>query len=90
VCVIVIAYYFIGSTSVKRILSSRIYNAKAMDEKPNPFEADRPTVAEGLFRSTEVITHKPGRMPFPNIDHSSIEGNPHPPKGKDREMLEGR
>jgi D-tagatose-1,6-bisphosphate aldolase subunit GatZ/KbaZ len=44
---IVIAYYFIGSTSVKRILSSRIYNAKAMDERPNPLETDRPTVAEG-------------------------------------------
>jgi D-tagatose-1,6-bisphosphate aldolase subunit GatZ/KbaZ len=34
VCMIVIAYYFIGSSSVKRILSSRIYNAKAMDERP--------------------------------------------------------
>lgn len=28
----VIAYYFIGSTLVKRILGARIYNLKAMDE----------------------------------------------------------
>src|SRR5579864_7351974 len=47
VCIIVIAYYFIGSPSVKRIPSSRIYNAKAMHERPNPVEADRPTMAEG-------------------------------------------
>ena len=47
VCMIVIAYYFLGSSSVKRILSSRIYNAKAMDERPNPVETDRPVVAEG-------------------------------------------
>jgi hypothetical protein len=37
---IVTAYYFNGSTSVKRILSSRIHNAKAMD-RPNPVETDR-------------------------------------------------
>ena len=47
VCTIVIACYFIGSIWVKRILSSRIYNAKAMDERPNPVETDRPTMAEG-------------------------------------------
>ena len=44
---IVIAYYFIDSTSVKRILGSRIYNAKAMNQRSDPFETDRPTVAEG-------------------------------------------
>jgi D-tagatose-1,6-bisphosphate aldolase subunit GatZ/KbaZ len=47
VCVIVIAYYFSGSTSVKRIVSSRIYNAKAMNERPNPVATDRRTVAHG-------------------------------------------
>jgi hypothetical protein len=40
------ACYFIGSTSVKRILSSRIHKVKVMDERPNPVETDRPTVAE--------------------------------------------
>jgi hypothetical protein len=38
---IVTAYYFNGSTSVKRILSSRIHDAKAMDDTPNPVETDR-------------------------------------------------
>ncbi|PYX13212.1 MAG: hypothetical protein DMG84_20015 [Acidobacteria bacterium] len=51
---IVIAYYFIGSTSVKRILSSRIYNAKAMDERPNPVETDRPTMAGGRVNICEA------------------------------------
>jgi hypothetical protein len=32
----VIAYYFIGSNSVKRILGPKLYNVKAMDERPYP------------------------------------------------------
>ena len=44
---IVIAYYFIDSTSVKRILGSRIYNAKAMNQRSDPFETDRSPVADG-------------------------------------------
>jgi D-tagatose-1,6-bisphosphate aldolase subunit GatZ/KbaZ len=42
-----IAYYFIRSAAVKRLLSSRIYNAKAMAERPNPVDADRPALAQG-------------------------------------------
>ena len=55
---IVIAYYFIGSTSVKRILSSRIYNAKAMDERPNPVETDRPTMAEGASEYLRSVVQR--------------------------------
>jgi len=44
---IVIAYYFIDSTSVKRILGSRIYNAKAMNQRSDPFEPDYSTPADG-------------------------------------------
>jgi D-tagatose-1,6-bisphosphate aldolase subunit GatZ/KbaZ len=46
-CRIVIAYYFMDSTSVKRILGSRIYNAKAMNKRSDPFETDGYTAAEG-------------------------------------------
>lgn len=44
---IAIAYYFINSTSVKRILGCRIYNARAMDNRPNAVETDRSTAADG-------------------------------------------
>ena len=57
-CTIVIAYYFIGSTSVKRILNSRIYNAKAMDERPNPGETDRPTMAEGASEYLRSVVQR--------------------------------
>ena len=46
-CVIVIAYYFTDSTSVKRIVGSRIYNANAMNPSSDPVETDRSTVADG-------------------------------------------
>ncbi len=55
---IVIAYYFIGSTSVKRILSSRIYNAKAMNERSNPDEKDRPAVAEGPSEYLRTVVQR--------------------------------
>ena len=37
----------IGATSVRQLLSSRIYNAKAMDERPKHVRTDRSTVADG-------------------------------------------
>jgi len=46
-CMTDIAYYFIRSIPEKRIVASRIYNAKAMDARPNPVETNGPTVAEG-------------------------------------------
>jgi hypothetical protein len=49
---IVIAYYFIGSTAVKRIPSSRICNAKAMNlasgTKLGPNEIQSPLGASGM------------------------------------------
>jgi serine/threonine protein kinase len=49
---IVIAYYFIGSTAVKRIPGSRIHNAKAMPlasgAKLGPYEIQSPLGAGGM------------------------------------------
>jgi len=42
---------------VKRILSSTIYNAKAIDERPSPVETDGPTVSEAEGISASVISY---------------------------------